>query len=466
MDPLEAFAALSPTSFVDARHVRQASFVRDRSRLKAALCGRRSGKSNGLGQWFSEGAMPAANRLSVYITRTKGDARRNMTPALERISRQHGLRCYEREIDGQLIWQYPNGHRLWLAGCDDRSEIGKFRGASQGFTRAAVDEAQLMPFLEELIQDALLPALIDQQGPLAVTGTPHPIPAGYFHGITTGETAGVSKWPTHHWTMLDNPYLPHAAVELEMLRARNGWDDTHPTYRREYLGEWCSDPSAMVYRYDAGRNACDRLPELPRGERWHQVLSIDFGVRDAFAMCVLAWTEHEPELYIVRVGKWSNTFPSRGAELVRQWSDEMGGFDRVIGDVGGMGKAFEAEWRARYDLPIEAAEKTNRLGFINLMNGDLERGRVRIVRGAGTDVLVDELLTLIWDDELHTRTKAGAEDHATDAMLYGWRGCYHYAHRERPAPETLDDRWARKAERMQQRQQERDYYERIGWTDG
>jgi hypothetical protein len=466
LDPLEAFASLAPSSFVDARHGKQAAFVRDQCRLKAALCGRRSGKSNGLGQWFTERAMQTPSRLSVYITRSKGDARRNLLPALDRISRQHGLKCFEREIDGQLIWQYPNGHRLWLAGCDDRSEIGKFRGASEGFTRAAVDEAQLMAFLEELLQEALIPALIDQQGPLAVCGTPHPIPAGYFHSITTGETVGISKWTTHRWTMLDNPFLPHAAEELKLLRERNGWDVTHPTYRREYLGEWCSDPSAMVYRYDAGRNLVAELPDLPSGEKWHRVLSIDFGVRDAFALCQLAWTDHEPTLYVERSQKWLNTFPSRGAEYVRQWARECGGYDRIIGDVGGQGKAFEAEWRARYDLPIEAAEKTNRLGFINLMNGDLERGAVRIVRGPGTQCLIDELLTLIWDDELHTRTRHGAEDHATDAMLYGWRGCYHYASRERKPEVGLDERWRRKAERIQRTQQERDYYEGIGWDNG
>lgn len=463
VDALEAFAALSPTSFVDARHRKQAAFVRDQSRLKAALCGRRSGKSNGLGQWFTESAMQRPGKLSVYITRSKGDARRNLLPALDRISRQHRLGCFEREIDGQLIWQYPNGHRLWLAGCDDRSEIGKFRGASEGFTRAAVDEAQLMAFLEELIQDALIPALIDQQGPLAVCGTPHPIPAGYFHAITTGEVEGTRQWPTHHWTMLDNPFLPHAAEELAMLRARNGWDDAHPTYRREYLGEWCSDPSAMVYRYDSSRNLCAALPMLEPGERWHRVLSIDFGVRDAFAMCQLAWRDYEPTLYIERSQKWSNTFPSRGVEYVRAWADECGGYERIIGDVGGLGKAFDAEWRGRFDLPIEPAEKTSRNGFIALMNGDLERGAVKIVNGPATQPLVDELLTLIWDDELHTRTKAGAEDHATDAMLYGWRGCYHYSAKARKPELTLDDRWTRKAERLQSGQQERDYYEGIGW---
>jgi hypothetical protein len=202
---------------------------------------------------------------------------------------------------------------------------------------------------------------------------------------------------------------------------------------------------------------------LPPSEKWRRVLSIDFGVRDAFALCQLAWSAHEPTLYIERAHKWLNTFPSRGAEYVRQWASDCGGYDRIIGDVGGQGKAFEAEWRARYDLPIEAAEKTNRLGFINLMNGDLERGAVRIVRGVQTEPLVDELLSLIWDDELHTRTRAGAEDHATDAMLYGWRGCYHYAARERKVEPDRDQRWADKAKRMETSRQQRDWAEGIGW---
>ena len=135
---------------------------------------------------------------------------------------------------GGMMVEHPNGSSLWLSGCDDRSEIDKFRG--QPFKRALIDEAQKYgPWLRELITESIDPGLADLQGTLALSGTPSPTPIGYFYEVTTGGVKGYA--PAHHWTVLDNPYMPHARAYLEEQRELNGWTEDSPTYRREWLGE-------------------------------------------------------------------------------------------------------------------------------------------------------------------------------------------------------------------------------------
>src|SRR6478752_1408654 len=189
-----------------------------------------------------------------------------------------------REIDGQrLLIVGLTRHSIWLAGCKDQSEVGKFRGAGNGYKRVAIDEAQEYgAFLRDLITGAIEPALVDKKGQLLLAGTPGPIPAGIFYEVSTGD--GGPQWPTHHWTIFDNPHIRDAEEEIRLFCATYGLDKDSATYRREYLGQWVRDEGALVYPYSANVNAC-RADEVPDGG--HLVLSLDFGVVDATAFTLL-----------------------------------------------------------------------------------------------------------------------------------------------------------------------------------
>src|SRR5688572_10836791 len=213
-------------SFLDGLHPKQLAFVKDPSRRKAALAGRRGGKSRGVGAWLVEGGESDPGGLSVYVARSKGNARLIIWPALEEMSASYNLGLRLREVDNQLMVYMPNGHRIWLAGAKDRSEVGKFRGPK--YRRVAIDEAQEYGgYLRELIVEVFEPALGDKMGELALTGTPSPVPAGMFYEVTTGD--GGQKWPTHEWTVLDNPYLRGQEMLADYLSAY-GIDANHPSF--------------------------------------------------------------------------------------------------------------------------------------------------------------------------------------------------------------------------------------------
>lgn len=447
------------STIIDAKHPRQAEFVEDASRFRGALCGRRGGKSNGLAYWFSRVATGSPGKLSTYVAGSKGEARRNLLPALERVSRDHALGAKLREQDGQLMWCYPNGHRIWLAGCHDRSEVDKFRGASEGFTAAAVDEAQNMPFLRELVEAALIPALVDQKGPLVVCGTPHPVPAGYFYEITTGD--GGRKWPTYHWTMLENPYIDGAG-ELEVMKEQFGWDDDHPTLRREWMGEWVRDEGALVYPYSFAMNGCFGLgqltqadPELPEETRIQYGLGIDLGSSDNVASTSFtlgATIREDPHIWILKCEKRAGLIPSAVAGIAAGYQDRYPNLKIVI-DEGGLGGGYAREMRERHGIPCEPAKKTEKRAYQEMMGGDMKSGVVRVLPRQ-CQVLIDEWSVIQWRED-KSEEDPRFVNHAADGALYLWRALRPVYHAEREVPPPTEQQKMRAAaiREAQERQQ-------------
>lgn len=420
-----------------ATFAEQEAFVTDPSERKAALCSRRAGKSHALAEWFDRGATPGT--LSLYVALSSGSARLILWPALRGISERYGLGLVLREERGQQMVCWPNGHRLWLAGCPDRSEIEKFRGLA--LRRAAVDEAQAFGgWLEMLTEDVLTPALGDLRGQLALTGTPGPIAAGTFHEATTGR-----GWSVHHWTVAENPFFPAGAEWRAGIRAARGWTEDHPTYRREYLGEWVQDADALVFPFDYSRNAhAGPLPEGP----WRYVLACDLGYVDSTAFVELAYRHDHPDVHIVRAWKRERLIPSAFAATVDGLRKKRP-YAAIVCDTGGLGKGYAEELRQRYAVPVVAAEKQAKRGAIELMRGDLRAGTVK-VHASECAPLLDEWGALQWSED-RTGIDERTPDHCADAALYGFRECRsHYKPAEDDPKPNSPEWWAREQRQLRE----------------
>lgn len=449
-------------AFLDDLHPKQRAFVEDPSRQKSALCGRRSGKSWGIAAWLLEGGYSDPGGLSVYIARSKGDARLILWPdVLERMNERYELGLRLREVDNQLMVYLPNGHRIWLAGCKDVSEVGKFRGKK--YRRACVDEAQELPFLRTLVDDSLSWALIDKKGELCIAGTPSPIPAGYFFEATTDGGESTAAWPTHTWTMLDNPHIPDAEGELKAKRERNGWQEDHPTYQREALGKWVRDEGALVYPYDGQRNAWDG--ELLEGSEYVWALGVDVGFADSTAFVVACCRKRHPEVYIVEAWKRTGLIPSAVAAHVERLKKAYP-IGTIVVDEGGLGKGYAEEMRQTYGIACQAAEKTRKRAYQELTAGDLRSGTVRIDPRECRDLL-DEVALLQWLPD-HSAEDERFENHTADAFLYVCRALrpWYRPEVEPPkegTPEHARQEWAkeRKAAQKAARERSRERYRGI-----
>jgi hypothetical protein len=259
----------------------------------------------------------------------------------------------------------------------------------------------------------------------------------------------------------DNPSLDREAYE----RALEKLDQV--TYQQLRHGRWIVDSSELVYSFNTRANLCDKLPDIaPR--KWTKVFAADFGVTDPTAFAVWAFEEHTEAAYLIESDEWPGLSPSEAADIARAWEDRHGGFDRIIGDLGGLGKGFAAEWRKRFAIPIEAAQKPNKLGFIKLFNGDLQHQRAMVLR-TGNEKFVECITALRWKDDKHQVEHQSLPNHLTDAALYGWRECraWDWSEQAKAYPVgTADYERAREEQRMKklaeafEREQsdEQDYY--------
>ncbi len=404
--------------FLEDLHPKQKTFACDQSRRMVALCSRRAGKSHGILAWLIDGALEDPGGLSVYVARSKGDARRILQPAIDYFhTRYPDLKLKLREIDGQLLLVVGiTRHTIWLAGCKHAAEVSKFRGSK--YKRVAIDEAQEYgAFLRELVTDAFEPALIDKAGHLLLAGTPSPIPAGLFYECSTGD--GGPQWPTHHWTIFDNPHIPDAAAEVAGFCATYALDKSSATFRREYLGQWVRDEGALVYPFSANLNGC-KSEDLPPANELFYVLGVDIGFVDATAFTLCAVKQGEPEIWVIRSWKKVGLIPSAVAAHVDRLRDHYGAV-RVVVDEGGMGKGYAEEMRQRYGIGCEAAEKTKKRAFQEIVAGELRNGTIKIVQSDCRD-LTDEICILQW---LPDRSMADPrfEDHSADSFLYAVRAC-------------------------------------------
>ena len=138
-------------------------------------------------------------------------------------------------------------------------------------------------------------------------GTPTAACSGFFYEASTGLRPGFSQ---HHWTILENSYIPHAGEYLDKKRESKGWGDDNPVYLREWCGRWVRSDDSLVYRYHS-HNIVDGLPD---DHDFEYILGVDLGYHDATAFVVMAYSRDLPYVFIVDCQKQSKMLPTDIAE--------------------------------------------------------------------------------------------------------------------------------------------------------
>lgn len=432
--------------YIESLFKEEKAFVMDAAKNKAAKCSRRAGKT-----WTDAAYLIyEAERWNfcdvAYVTLTRINAKKLLWPKLKWLN--HVFKLGMIFNNSELTATTRNGSTIHLFGAHDNDDIEKLRGYS--FKLVIVDESQSFgPHIDELLDDILEPATLDGDGTIALTGTPNAACVGRFHEVTTG---GVRGWSVHEWTLLQNKFLPHAKKWLQGLIDRRGWSWDHPVIQREYLGRWIRSLDQMVYRFREEKNTINGIPDKKLNDLYY-VLSIDLGYHDATAMTVGGWNETDPNFYIVDGYKKVGMLPQQIAGVINQFREQYE-FTKIVADTGGLGKMIVEEFRVRYGIPIESAEKKAKADFIELCNADLEQGIVKI----DTSIpilreLTSQLSVLQWDQKRRKEDPRYANDFA-DSFLYNWREGKQYASEKLPSridpdsPDFMDELEQREAEQL------------------
>ena len=402
----------------------QLALIDDPAKQKAALCSRRAGKTYTCCFYMIESAFRYPESLIPYIALTRSVAKRLMWGALKRANRTYKIGM--RFNNNELIATLGNGSQISLNGANDEADIDKLRGSA--YPLVVIDEAASYgPFLPELVEDVLEPALIDYSGTLLMTGTPNARCHGYFFDATTKTETGFS---VHKWTIRNNPYLPHAGDYLDKKLIQKGWKKDNPVYLREWCGKWIRSDDSLVYRY-TDENVTAEVP----GDLDY-ILGVDLGFTDATAFAVWGFSSDSPNAYLVEGFKQTRMITSEIAELIGRLNNTYGFISMVV-DCGGLGKSMVEEMKRRYALPLKAAEKRSKFAYIELFNDGLRTSRIKVQDKA----ILDEWDLLQWNEN-RNKEDDRFENHIADAALYGWRECRHYMYNEPLAtPDYGTDEW-------------------------
>lgn len=381
-------------------------------------CCRQSGKSTTAALLVLHRAMHTAGIDVLLISpslRQSGELYRKVRASLRRWAPTMAL-THETSTSLEL----PNGSRV--------ISLPAREDTIRTFAPALIVEDEAGDVSDEVFV-ALWPMLAATHGQLIVMGTPKG-QRGHFWEAWEKHR---SLWGTVRVQAKDVPRFTSA--QLDEARIVLG-----SLYAQEYECAFLTGGAGRVY--EGFREELSVIDKLPSPGKWTKLLALDFGIVDQNGIALLAWREHDPCLYVEFAYRFSGDAVALAEEVVPIYDEHRP--ERVIGDIGGMGKAFAAQLSMRHRLPVSAAQKHDKLGSISLLNGEMRRGRIKVVRGACSD-LVGEWNTLPWGaDRLFGRKEAeGFANHCADAVLYGWRAAR--AHLEQPAPvkpATPVDAWA------------------------
>lgn len=422
----------------------QIGLIRDEKNYATAVCSRRAGKTIACAADLVDTAIKRNGIVCLYITLSRASAKRIVWPELTKINREYDLGGIPNIADLSLT--FPNGSVIYCSGAKNKSEIEKFRGLA--IALCYIDEAQAFgSFIEELIDDVISKALYDYNGRLRVTGTPSPIPSGFFYKISEGTESGA--WGHHNWTMLQNPWLhkksgktPMELIELDMKRKGVTADD--PTIQRECFGRWMTDSNALVFRYNKDKNAFYDLPD-DKGGKWEYIFGIDVGYDDCDAIAVIAYHEHIKEAYLVEEVIKAKQGVTDLALKIEELNKKYKPISMVM-DAGALGKKIQFEFSRRFSLGIKAAEKTRKFEYIELLN-DALRTEKFYARPDGR--FADDTQRVEWDKDKSNgdRLVVSNRFHSdiTDAVLYAFRESLHFLAEDLPtAIRAGSEEWLQK----------------------
>lgn len=455
-------------AMLDKLFDRQRAFVLDPSREKGALCTRRAGKTTMWPVYCTLMAMSMPRSIIRIWGISRLRAKQLLWSEFQLLFQQFGIaaKWHETELTITLA---SNGAEIRLLGADKDKEVQKKRGDKTWME--VVLEAQLFgPFLKTLVDDVAGPCLMDLQGTFCLEGTPGAVCAGHWFDVSGRDdmssrwvSVGNPKdgngagWSMHRWSVLDNPFMPHARQEIARIKERKRWTDTTPTYVREWLGRWVNDLDSMFYKFDPVRNVFSLDEVQPWGPGWEHTLGWDLGFRDDMALVVWGYHPLRPELYEAFSWKQPGATSSEVMAQIQKLEERKFNFVRKVADTGGGGKMYVEDVMRRYSIKFDAAKKTDKYDHVRLMNDDFMGGFLKLQQGSAYAQEIAELARdLDWPPPDHAeaapREDPRCPNHLSDAALYGFRSAYHYLHREEvPPPKRGEPAWyAREVERIEE----------------
>jgi phage terminase large subunit len=409
---------------------KQIKAIEDPWRLKALFTTRRGAKSFTDGIYLLKEASENPGTNCLYLGLTKGSAVGIIwKDILIEIIRKCNIDCTVNLTEHSIT--LANGSVIYISGVDvDEDERKKLFGRK--YKLVVLDEAALYGIdLRDLIYVVLRPSLVDMRGTCVLSGMASDITHGLFYDITVGKEQG---WSLHTWTAHDNPHVSKQwQEELEFIAKHQPALMGTARFRQAYLNEWVVDQEKLVYKFNPKRNLFSELP-YPHSKGWTFNLGVDTGWEDDNAFVLSAYHENEDSLYILKCYKKNHMYfdhldpnLSVRSKIKEYMNDPEYPVSQVI--IDGANKQGVETMNIRGDIPFTYADKQGKADHIEICNGDLLLGKIKIHTSC-TD-LIDEMQRLVWKTDgdrivIPRKEHPNLPNHLCDAFLYGWFNGWHF----------------------------------------
>jgi hypothetical protein len=392
---------------------KQLAFVKDPARFSTACCSVRSGKTTSCAADLVDTCLATSGVTALYITLARSSGKKIVLPEIRAILKKHGIKA--KVNLSELTVTFPNESNIYLSGANNEAEIEKVRGLSN-VALAYIDESQAFrAHIKELVEDILVKRLYDTNGRLRVIGTPGPLLRGWFY-----DTCQSKHWSHHHWTMYDNPWLLKKSGKTpEELTAQDcamrGVTINHPSIQRENFGRWCYDPEALLLTYNEELNHYD---ERPTGN-YTYLLGIDLGWKDSDSLSLLGFSDSSKITYLVEEQLLSNQLTD---DLAARIKGLMAHYPiaKMVVDAGGLGLKIVEDLKARYGLPLEAADKRDKMSNYRILNNALRTGLFRAKKDSRFAIDC-EILEVDRDKSRPDKIVVKGHSDAVDSALYPFK---------------------------------------------
>jgi hypothetical protein len=452
--------ATAGSDLLDLLTPKQLEIELDHSYLRVVCGGRQWGKTTWTAVAHARNSIPGATSLAIAQNVNK--ARDLLEPGIEWLNKETGAGI--RYMRGDHLFQLPNGAKLQLLGVNTYREAEKVRGYTPPFITVEECGSYAPDLLQYLVEEGCAFSQIKWFGAggrgTALIGTPGKRVRDYWHEQCLGKHGGS----VHHATVYDNPHIPDPDGFIEWLLEQKNWTRETPAFRREGLGEFCTEIGSMPYGgWDGVIHAQALAPKFG-----FTVLCMDFGQAHPNAWVVLRLTAQEVMHAVtgkpLRINKTHVIFAHKEARLTtHQVRDRTNQFrDRfspnvIVGDPGGGGAQMIADFNRLYEIPILAAKKgresDGKQGRIWTMGSMLQNHSMLVYEEAKP--FADEARTVPWNEDQTDHLQSDRyPDHTLDATHYGIEYLTDHIHEQRTEPEPGTAEWVksqlakRKAEMM------------------
>lgn len=415
--------AIKAPKFLDGAYKVQDDFIAHPAKFKAMLATRRTGKSYGCGKYLCKEAYENPGVSVLYIALTRESAKKIMfKDVLKPINRKYKLNIKFNET--ALTATLPNGSVIYLIGVDS-SEDEKDKILGQKYKLAIIDESASFSIdLRQLVYGTLKPAMADLGGTIVMVGTPGNLTKSLFFDVTTGKEPG---WHLLKANTADNPFMADKwKKEIEELTINQPYIVDTPMFKQMYLGQWVVDIEALVYKYNEDRNLIKERPVHLSGS-WQYLMGVDLGYDDDSAFVVVAFHEHDTNLYVVDSYNRSKMDITDVANKIKDMKQKWD-IHKIV--VDGANKQAVEEIKKRHSISLETADKRGKEDFIEIMNSELIMGRIKLVENASAPI-INEWSSLVWKEKggkivVPKEENPNCSNHLSDALLYIWRYCFQY----------------------------------------